>query len=190
MNWTHTHRAVRLDWLLSYLPCMLNAVYTCIQVDSLVFWDERWDEVYFNMTVYLLQYQALQVIPGCQPHRFLPVITQWKCGLMRVNVDYHTPDRAIARLTCVLAANSVLLLCDFDMKHAKLFTHYMVVKMTAPPLRRIHLFWGTWRHMFVLTFSPTPPIEPMLPGGPCAPCDESEWGENQRSENHKREMCV
>ena len=42
------------------------------------------------MTLYLLRYQALQVVQGFQLHQFLPVTTQRKCGFMCENVDYHT----------------------------------------------------------------------------------------------------
>lgn len=51
---------------------------------------------YFNMMLYLLRYQALQVILGFQLHRFLPVRSQRESGLMWIiTLAVNNPDSVI-----------------------------------------------------------------------------------------------
>lgn len=65
-----------------YLLCILRAVYMYVWMYEwsvillLGIKNLKFDEEYFNMILYLLQYQALQVVLGFQLHQFLPVTSQ------------------------------------------------------------------------------------------------------------------
>lgn len=147
-------RAIYLKWHLQKMEKMLKL-----------------DEGYFSIIVYLLRYQALQLILGCQLHRFLPVIKGEKIWIITLSVN--NPDSVFCWLTCWLVANSLLLVCIFyiDVKHTNLFTHYNGRFLQEQKYKHSKEFiYFDVRHVLFLTFSPTPPIEPIPPGGPCAPC--------------------